>query len=311
MSIKKHWHEADIEKLVEFRLKGLTWVEISTKFPGSTPNMVRKAFYRYTRDNTESKPVKILCLDIETTPILALVWGLWDQNVSLEQIVEDWSILSFCAKWVGSDEVIYQDVRGQKNLRDDKKLLKSLWKLMDEADIILHQNGTSFDVPKINARFILNGITPPSSFRNIDTLRIARKHFKFTSNKLAFLTQRLCTKHVKSGHKKFPGISLWVECLKGNEDAFIEMQEYNVLDVLSLEELYVDHLRKWDNTLNLNVYTDHEYHVCSCGSTQFTENGFTYSNLGKYKRFRCKKCGAYSIDRENLLTKEKRKSLRK
>jgi hypothetical protein len=311
MTKKTDWHEADVALVVEQRLAGKTWVEISSKFPGATPNAIRKLFYRETRDKKSSKPVKILCLDIETSPILALVWGLWDQNISLEQIVKDWSILSYSAKWVGSKEVFYRDTRGQKDVRDDRKLLKELHALLDEADIVLHQNGKKFDIPKINARFILNGINPPSPFRHIDTLQIARAKFGFTSNKLQYMTSNLCTKYVKSGHKKFPGIMLWVECLKNNLEAFEEMQSYNTLDVLSLEELYTDHLRKWDSNLNLNVYNDDEYHTCSCGSTSFEKNGFNYSNLGKYQRYVCKSCGAHSQDRENLLDKDKRKSLRK
>jgi hypothetical protein len=311
MSKKSKWHEEDVAKVVALRTQGKTWVEISAQFPGSTPNMMRKLFYRETRDNVESKPVKILVLDIETSPILAYVWGLFDQHIPLEMIVEDWSVLSWAAKWVGSNEIIYEDVSKQKNIKDDKRILQKIRDLLDEADIILTQNGKRFDKKKLYARFILNGIQPPSSFRHIDTLEIAKKHFGFTSNKLQYMTENLCTKFVKSGHKKFPGNQLWIECLKGNPEAWAEMKEYNPMDILSLEELYLEHLRKWDKTINFNVYTDDEYDICSCGSKDFRKAGFFYSNLGKYQKYICKSCGAESADRENLLSKEKRKSLRK
>ena len=42
---------------------------------------------------------KILIIDIETSPIMGKVWSLWKQNVSLDQIEEDWYIMSYAAKW--------------------------------------------------------------------------------------------------------------------------------------------------------------------------------------------------------------------
>lgn len=104
-----------------------------------------------------AKP-KILFLDIETAPIVADVWKLWDNNVALNQIIKDWSILAWAAKWRGQKKIYYQDTGSQKDFRDDKKILPALWKLMDEADIIVGQNSKKFDVKKINARFIINKI---------------------------------------------------------------------------------------------------------------------------------------------------------
>jgi len=190
-------------------------------------------------------------------------------------------------------------------------MLKGLWALLNEADIILTQNGKKFDEKKFNARFILNGFKPTSSFRHIDTLQIAKARFGFTSNKLEYMTSKLCTKYKKLDHAKYGGFKLWAECLKGNQDAFEEMRIYNSYDILSLEELYLK-LRPWDKmTPNVNVYHDSEETFCSCGSVEFVKNGFAYSNTGKYQRYTCKKCGAEIKGKENLLTKEKRKSLRK
>lgn len=311
---KKKWHEADVEKVVAMKMQGKTWIEISAKFPGSTPNMMRKLYFRETRDKKNVKPVKILVFDIETSPILAYTWGLWDQNIPLEMIVEDWSVLSWAAKWVGApaSELMYDDVSMQKDLKDDKRILKRIWALLDEADVVLTQNGKKFDEKKLYARFALHGLGKPSKFRHIDTLQIAKKHFAFTSNKLQYLTEQFCTKYVKSGHKKFPGNMLWIECLKGNPEAWAEMKQYNPMDILSLEELYLDHLRQWDDSINFNVYHDEEMEYCSCGSTDFVKlNKFFTTNVGKFELFRCKSCGKSHQGRQNLLTKDKRKVLRK
>lgn len=256
----------------------------------------------------DASGIKVLFLDIETAPIEAHVWRLFDQNVGLNQIVKDWSIISWAAKWQGSSEVIYQDVRAQKDKRSDSKILKGIWKLMDEADIIIGQNSKAFDVKKLNARFVLNGMQPPSSFRQIDTKVLAKKVFGFTSNKLEYMTDKLCTKYKKLKHKKFAGHELWTECLNGNPLAWKEMEKYNKYDVLALEELY-NKLIAWDNSVNMNSHHEFEYTVCTCGSKNFIFYGYKYKDTGKFRRFKCKKCGKEHVTTINLLSPEKRKSI--
>jgi len=253
---------------------------------------------------------KVLLIDIETAPIEAHVWQLFDQNVGLNQIVKDWSVLSWSAKWLGKKTVYYEDVSKQKNKRDDSKILKGIWKLMDEADIIVGQNSTSFDVKKLNARFVINGMTPPSGYRQQDTRRMAKKIFGFTSNKLEYMADKLCTKYKKLKHKNFAGHELWTECLKGNKKAWREMQLYNKHDVLATEELY-NKLKAWDNTINFDVFRNDEQNLCDCGHPAFRKWGFRFTNGGKFQRLKCKACGKDHTAKLNLLSKEKRKSLRK
>lgn len=252
---------------------------------------------------------RILVFDIETSPILGYVWGLFDQNIGLSQIFKDWHILSFSAKWLDEKQVMYFDQRGKKNLEDDKELLTKIWKLLDQADVVITQNGVRFDSKKLNARFAINGMKPPSKYRHIDTLKIAKKNFAFTSNKLEYMTDKLCTKHKKMTKRKYAGFDLWKECLKGNIDAWKEMETYNKLDVLSLEELYYK-LIPWDSSINFDVYHDAFHNVCKCGSTESKRNGFAYTNNGKYQRFKCVKCGSETRSKKNLLLKEKRETLR-
>lgn len=251
---------------------------------------------------------RILLLDIETAPIMAHVWGIWEQNVGLNQIHTDWHILSWAAKWYGEKEVMYQDQRNARNIENDINLLNKLWVLLDEADIIVTQNGKAFDQKKIFARFILNGLTPPSSFKHIDTKQIASRHFGFTSNKLEYLTAKLCKKHKKLKTKRFQGFELWKACIAGNEKAWQEMERYNKLDVLSLEELY-EKLIPWDSSINFALYNDESSLQCSCGSTNFVKKGFCYTSAGKYQRYRCRKCGSQMRSTRNEFSKEKRASL--
>lgn len=257
-----------------------------------------------------NKP-KILILDIETAPILASVWGIWEQNVSLNMIKSDWHVLSWAAKWKGdpASKTMYMDQRNAKNIQDDKNILKGIWKLLDECDILITQNGISFDIKKLNARFVLNGMPPPSSFKHVDTKRIASKKFAFTSNKLEYMTGKLCTKYKKLKHNKYPGFELWSECLKGNLDAWKEMEKYNKYDILSLEELY-EKLQPWDNAINYNLFTANETSICSCGNNTHKRNGFAFTGTGKFQRYVCNKCGTETRSKVNLFSKEKRDSFR-
>lgn len=258
-----------------------------------------------------SRNLKILFLDIETSPIVSYTWGLFDQNIPLNQIKKDWHLLSVSCKWLGdpASKTMYRDQSKEKNIENDKKLLEWVWKLLDECHILVTQNGKSFDTKKLNARFIMNGMVPPSSYKQIDTLRLAKKHFGFTSNKLEYMTGKLCKKFKKSKHKKFSGFELWEQCLAGNPEAWKEMEHYNKIDVLSLEELYTK-LIPWDNSINFNVYHENEEHVCTCGSKKFQKNGFAYTSTGKFQRHVCVSCGSEVRDRTNLLTKEKKASLK-
>jgi len=239
---------------------------------------------------------KILIVDIETKPLEVYAWGLHDQNIALNQVKEDWKIISFAAKWLDEKKIMQYDL-GEG--LDEKDLLFSLWWLFNEADIVIGQNSKQFDVKKINARFIQHGMKPPSSFQQIDTKLLAKKHFGFTSNSLEYMSDKLCTKYKKLKHKKFPGMELWTECLKGNKKAWEAMAEYNIFDVLATEELYKK-LAPWGVGINFNVYYGDEDARCTCGSTEFSKNGYAYSSTGKFQRFECKKCGAELKSRQNL-----------
>lgn len=304
-----------IEKVMELITlrdqEKLTWKALTKYFPKYSPNALRKTYYRHAKP-TVPKGVKVLVVDVETAPLEAFVWGLHEQNVGLEQIKTDWSIMSFSAKWLGApeSEIFYCDNRNEADPRDDRKLLKVIHSLLDEADICLTQNGIKFDTKKLNARFILNGMPPVTSYRNIDTLRIAKKHFGFTSNKLAYMTSQLCTKYKKQDHSDFPGMKLWIECLKGNIKAWKSMEVYNKFDILSLEELYFV-LAPWDKTIQFNVYSDDAKERCTCGNEEFQTKGYIYTNSAKYQRYVCTNCQKEYKDNYNLLAKTKRKAMLK
>ena len=311
------------EKALELHHQGISWRQIAkqlNKPKSSVSDALRKIVKGYVKpseikgknkqermllktDEAHLSKPKILVLDVETSSIVLQAFSIWNVNASLDQIKEDWTLLSYSAGWYGSDEVFYDDVRYNKDIKDDSTLLPKLWELLDDADFVVCHNA-SFDTKSINTRFILNGMGKPSPYRIIDTLKIAKSNFRFTSNKLAYLTDKLCKDNKKLSHEKYAGFLLWKECLLGNMDAWEEMEKYNRMDVVSLKELLTI-LAPWDSRLpNLDIYN-----IDGFDKDEWVEVGYHTTNLGKYKKYQNKGTGVYKRGRENLLTKEQRSAL--
>lgn len=253
---------------------------------------------------------KILVLDIETAPTKAYVWGLWKQNIGINMIDRDWYMLSWAAKWLGDGSVMANALPDYKRYELDKendvRIVRSIWKMLDRADVVIAHNGKRFDIPKLNARFLYHGMKPPSPYKVVDTLQTARAAFKFTSNKLDYLAQHLGVgKKIDTG-----GFELWEKCMKGDRDAWEDMVEYNIADVMILEDVYMK-LRPWIKPHpNLGLYTDSNEMVCpTCGSSHVHKRGHYYTNVGRYQRYNCTSCGAWSKERVHNLPKKKRKNI--
>lgn len=290
-----NWKELALELYKE----GYTKTAIGKKL-----GVARETIRDFLKRNEPQEKVKqagpkILVLDIETRYMLLEGWGLFNQNFSVDQIAEDWSILSYSAKWYDSDEVIYSDV--SEKTEDD--ILKELHDLLNEADFAIAHNGRRFDLKKIRARMITRGFKPYSPVRVIDTLEIVKKEFAFTSNKLLYLTRLLCKNNQKMEHELFAGHKLWQAFLKGDPLAIKCMREYNVMDVVSLQELY-DLIAPWSSTLPVFEMYNEEINL-----DNWIEDGYTYSNLGKYQRYKHKVTGQYRRGRVNLLSKEDKANL--
>lgn len=220
---------------------------------------------------------RILIFDIETTPIVAYVWGLWEQDVI--RVKEDWRILSFSYKWLGEKEIHF--VRAQ---HDDKSACRQLHKLFDQADIIVAHNGNRFDVPKVQARFLVHGLPPPTPFKAVDTKLVARKHFGFNSNKLDTLGEVL-----GEGRKyQHEGFDLWLGCMAGNEKSWRTMEKYNKRDVLLLERLYLRMMPYMTTYPKLHPQASCQH----CGSEDVQFRGM-YPAKREARRFVCKNCGVW------------------
>lgn len=256
---------------------------------------------------TDSNP-KVLIFDIETAPLLASVWQAWKQNVGMKQLNKDWYMLSWAAKWLDEDYVMYMDCRDDG--LDDKNLLLGLHKLLNEADIVITHNGDKFDIPKVRSRMLTQGIMPFSPIKSIDTCKVSKKMFGETYNSLGWLSKKLCPETEKYSHSNFPGFELWKECIQGNMEAWEEMEAYNKQDVVSLEGVYKKLLPWINNHPNMALYnSDEELQCPKCASKEVNFRGYAYTNVSKFRRFQCKSCGGWGRLRVNEVSRAKSKNV--
>ena len=229
--------------------------------------------------------MKILLLDLEVAPNTAHVWGIYDQNISINQLLESSYTLCYAAKWYGDNKLYFKSV--YKHGKDD--MLKSIHALMDEADAIVHYNGSRFDIPIIHKEFLLNNMPPPSPVKQIDLLQVARRQFRFVSNKLDYVAQALGL-GAKTEHE---GHTLWVKCMNNDRRAWKTMEEYNKNDVILLEKVY-DKFKGWIKSHpNHNAYSANT--VCPiCGSSKLHKRGTVRSRVSIFQRYQCQQCGGWS-----------------
>lgn len=229
---------------------------------------------------------RILTIDIETAPAIVYSFGLRNQNHSIDQIIQSPYVLCFAAKWHDEDEVMF--------FKGDSTMVLEAHRLLDEADVVVHFNGNSFDVPHLNREMWLLGLPPYSPFQPIDLLKVARKQFRFISNKLDHLVQE-----AGLGHKlHHSGFKMWPQVMNGDPEAWELFEEYNKTDVVLTEALY-DKMLPWiPGHPNVLLYNELPGQIAcpTCGSGDFQQRGTRQLATGIYQQYQCNTCGAWFRD---------------
>jgi rubredoxin len=256
----------------------------------------------------ESEP-KILLFDIETHPILAYTFQKWKTNINDDFIVQDWGILCWSAKWLFKDEIL-NDKLTKKELinRDDERVSESLWKLIDEADVIIAHNLVKFDLKKANTKFVQYNLGRPSPCQIIDTLQHVRRRFAITSNRLDYIAKNFFQIEGKMQTEK----GLWRRCMDNEFGALVYMQDYCDKDVLVLEEVYLK-IRGWihphPNIALLSMDINDGCPACGSEEKEFTKTNYnTYVN--SYTAYRCKGCNHIYRSRASQTPLKSNKSLK-
>lgn len=234
--------------------------------------------------------------DIESAPALGYVWGKWEQNVL--EFQHDWYIISVAWKWLGEKVVHVKGLcdfdRYATDPENDYDLTALAHRLFCEADIVVAHNGIAFDTRKAQARMLFHGFDPPTPFMEVDTLKVARRHFAFTSNKLGDLCDTLgIGRKLETG-----GFNTWLGCMRNDPKAWAKMKRYNRNDVVILEQLYLK-LRPWmPRHPNLASLAEDPTACPKCQAPGTLQaRGWAVTALSRRRRFQCQGCGGWSLGR--------------
>jgi DNA-directed RNA polymerase subunit RPC12/RpoP len=233
--------------------------------------------------------MKILNLDIELVPAQVFVWDLKVSGgyIPPDRIIVPKGLLCFAGKWVGDDDVYFFSSWDDGH----EAMVHQIWNLVDQADAVLHYNGTRFDIPYLNTEFVKLQLSPPSPYQHIDLYKAAKKHFAFMSNSLDYVSRTLGT----AQKIRNSGFSLWTRALDGDAQAQREMEEYNTGDIFANEDLYA-RLLPWIPSHPSYAVIDGENGglTCpQCGSASVEPSGRTYTATSAYPRYKCLGCGKW------------------
>ena len=248
------WTNQEVKILKQYSTTAKTMSDIHNDLAAFGYDRTYKAVTRKIESMRLNKPFKkmnivnlpkILILDIETTPIAVWAWSLGKQYVNPMSIMKDKNNKSM--DW-------YVLSWSAKWLYDDKVLSA-------------------------------NGMIPPMPYKTIDTLKVARKEFAFSSNKQDYITKFLGLEE-----KLDTNFQLWLDCMNGDEEALEKMERYNKTDVVGLEEMYLKLRPYIKNHPNIAIMMDEN--VCSvCGGDSLVETGkFYHTGASKYEIFYCEGC---------------------
>lgn len=246
--------------------------------------------------------VKILVWDIETSHTISAHFGHFNVNIPHGNILQDWNIFSVSYKFLGKSRKCEHFQVSHKKPSDDFQLVVKMHQILNEVDVIIHHNGDKFDWKKFNARAIYHGLSPIKDKPvSIDTLKIAKKHFAFSSNRLDYIGNFLGV-----GHKLSTTNSLWLQVLSGDKKSLRQMVKYCNRDVILLEDVFAL-LYQYVNVPLLESIFAHgqkievlQTHCRACGSSNIILRGKLPLASGRYKRrYQCNDCGKWGVGKNS------------
>lgn len=252
------------------------------------------------RQQDLSHQAKILLYDIETSPLITYAWQIYEADAI--KVIKDSQMLCFAYKWLGdkSVKVVGQDDFADyvPGVNDDKNVVEALWSLFDQADVVIAHNGNQFDQKVSQARMMINGLPPPSPYKQLDTKLIAKRYARFPSNKLDDLG-----KGFNIGQKlDTGGFKIWEGCMAGDKKSWKIMKRYNKQDVALLEEVYLK-LRPWiSGHPSISLMEDRIEACPKCGKGPMRRRGFYYTTVSKVINYQCQNCLGYAKQRSTVKT---------
>lgn len=250
------------------------------------------------------REAKVLLFDLEVSPTLSWNYGQYQTNAI--RVEQPPILLSVAWKWLGDKEVHCETLvdNALVDRCDHTQLVKKLWHLLDEAEIVVAHN-IAFDMKMSNGFFLRAGLTPPSWYKPFCTLKTARKYFRLDNNKLDYLGTLL----LGEGKTEVTHADVWQDMLFADgakrQKANKLMKEYNKQDVVLLEKIYNRLLPFADNHPNMALAAGQDFICPRCGhEADFHVKAYRKTGAQvNAVQYQCSVCGGYVT---RPLTREER-----
>jgi len=308
--------ESHKQEIIKFAKEGKSSKDIAKTLSKIYPEItrdkdrsVRNAIQRWRENNEfeiKQEPAKVLLFDIETAPMITYAWNRKPSYINDNHIIEGYYVINWAAKWLFDEEMMSGVVTPEESKnRDDERIVRKLWELLNEADIVIAHYGDKFDVKMMNGRFLKHGMNPTMPYKTIDTKKAASHAMRLEANNLDYIAKELGL-----GQKHDTNFQLWKDCMAGDEEALERMDEYCQQDVRILEDVYIK-LRPFVRSHpNLGLFINKGYKTCpACGSTDLKKEGRYQTTVNIYDAYRCQDCGSITRNRKHALSKEHKQNI--
>lgn len=228
---------------------------------------------------------RTLVIDIET---MAPKWYAWRSNkqyLTLPQMIEPGRVICFAAKWVDEKRVLFYSEHHDGHT----EMVAAAWKLLDDADVLVHYNGRRFDEKHLNRSFKQAGLSEPSSYRRVDLM--TAYHKKFTTSMGSYKLDAILIDHGLERKLENDGWPLWVGCDEGDEKAWRDMRRYCMHDVKVTDQVRAEFWPWISGIPHQGLYSGTRAGCPSCGAMDPEQIGYVTTATGRYIEYRCRKCG--------------------
>lgn len=288
MGRQAHWTGENLKNLLTKDLDELT--ELYPQFTRNHLTATKRYWSKKMERQAQPRKPRVLLHDIEAGPNLGYVYGKWETNVM--KFDKQWELMAYGFKWLGSRAV---ESYGQDEYSEEE-LLAIAHELLSEADLVIGHNSNGFDNKMLNAKFLEFGFDPPAPYKSVDTLSVAKRYFRFTSNSLGDLAEKLgVQKKAQLG-----GFAVWLACIEGDQKAWNKLKAYNKQDVRVLEDLYLK-MRPWiENHPPMNIISGKESSCPKCAGMNISESEHIKLNkTTTIQLYQCNDCGGWLQHRKS------------
>lgn len=234
--------------------------------------------------------MKTLVIDIETTPFLSYHFNQWKVDIFPKQVVRVPEVLCFAYMWHGSEEIGFAAGKYSPFFPTDKNMAGRAYSLLCEADSVVTFNGDKFDIPHLNRLLQVNDYGPPSPYQSID-LRKTTKRAMYPYQSLNWVASELGLGQKLSS----PGLDVWVECMRGDDLAWEQMEAYDRQDVRITDRLYEHQLPWIKQHPNAQLVDELNPDTCPrCGAGPLVRQGVRHTATRSYRRYQCLSCKGWS-----------------